>query len=513
MKMPIGSIRGRSLIAAVAVFGTTSTFAAWSASGTVKSTTGTALAGVAVTVLDSSANLKATTDASGNFTIGSSTGILEPATRAFAGQVIGNELVVSSSNDGAIELALVDASGRSLWTSTAMAAQGTAHAALPTGIGHGAVFLRLRSAEAVQYQAVIMGPAGLRLAMPAARSLATYPVLTFHLTGYDDTTYTMTMASQTGIMVVMAAPSTTTCPFPTTFKWKDYGGPLATPANGLDAIKDFTNVTMSNGQHLIYSSDVNSGGNYGSEGFAPFTNWSDAATTKQTTMSTGTVAPELMYFTPKKEWILSYQWGSAKFNYMTSQDPTNANGWSGGGALLSENITGGSSAPIDHVPICDATNCYLFYAGDNGHIYRGSMPIGNYPGVFSGTTSILSDAVGNLFEAVEVYTVKGTGKYLMIVECEGSVGRYFRAFSATSLGGTFTSITNGESSPFAGASNVTYTNKWSTSVSHGDMVRGYDETRTIDPCNLQLLYQGVASQSGSYNLIPWKLGLLTFTGS
>jgi hypothetical protein len=510
--MPVNSFRGRSLIAVVAILGASSAFAAWSASGTVKSTTGTALSGVAVTVLDSSANLKATTDASGNFTIGSSTGILEPPTRAFAAQVIGNELVVSSPKDGAIELALVDASGRSLWTSTPMATQGTAHASLPTGIGHGAVFLRLRSADAVQYQAVIMGPAGIRLATPSARSLATYPVLSFHITGYDDTTYAMTAASQTGIMVVMAAPVTTTCAFPTTFKWKDYGSAIASPGNGLVSIKDFTNVTMSNGQHLIYSSDHNSSA-YGSEGWAPFTNWSDAATAKQTMMTTSTVAPELMYFTPKSEWILSYQWGSAKFNYMTSSDPTNANGWKTGGALLSQDITGATYGPIDHVPICDATNCYLFYAADNGKIYRASMPIGSYPGVFTNSAQILSDTQANLFEAVEVYTVKGTGKYLMIVECEGG-SRYFRAFSATSLGGTFTAISNatGEATPFAGKNNISPALTWTSDVSHGDMVRGYDETRTIDPCNLQLLYQGHGSSSASYDLLPYKLGLLTFTG-
>ena len=517
MRMPIGSIRGRSLIAAVAVLGATSAFAAWSASGTVKSTGGTALAGVAVTVQDSSTNLKATTDASGNFTIGSTTGILEPAVRAFAAQVIGNELVVSCPKDGALDLSLIDGSGRSLWSTATVASQGTAHVALPTGLRHGAIFLRIRHAEGVQYQAVTMGPSGLKLAPPATRSLATYPILVFKMTGYNDTTYTMTGAAQTGIMVAMSPVITTTCAFPTTFKWKDNGSAIASPVgNNWVALKDFTNVTMSDGKHLIYSS-THDQSNYGSEGMAPFTNWSDAASAVQTKMNTSTVAPELMYFTPKKEWILSYQWGSAKFNYMTSQDPTKANGWSGGGALLTEDVTkadGAAYGPIDHVPVCDATNCYLFYAGDNGHIYRASMPIGSFPGVFSGSKSILSDTQANLFEAVEVYTVKGTGKYLMIVECMGSA-RYFRAFSATDLGGTWTAISNatGENTPFAGRKNISNPPSWTNDVSHGDLVRGYDETRTVDPCNLQLLYQGYnPSFSGGYDLKPYKLGLLTFTG-
>ena len=308
----------------------------------------------------------------------------------------------------------------------------------------------------------------------------------------------------------------TSCAVPTKFQWASTGPIIAPQSDAthlLTGIKDPTVVFFAN-QWNIYASTTDSSGNYNSV-FLNFTDWSSVGSAPQQYLQGG-VAPELFYFAPQKLWYRVYEWPDL---YATSMDPTT--GWSAGKSfyvtepdIVTQNK--GSGGWLDFWVICNDTTCFLFSSDDNGHLYRAQTPSDSFPNGFDTPVIVLSDSnPGRVFEAANVYSMKGTGQYLLLVEAfdSGSGGkRYFRSWTAPALDGTWTPLQAEYATPFASAQNVTFTGTaWTQDISHGEMLRsGHDEKLEIDTCHLQYLYQGKdPGASGDYNKLPWRLGLLT----
>jgi hypothetical protein len=255
--------------------------------------------------------------------------------------------------------------------------------------------------------------------------------------------------------------------------------------------------------------------------YASFVDWPDAATASpyymdQTPDLAGYhCAPQLFYFTPQNKWYLVYQSGPP--TYSTADDPSQPDTWTAPQYFYSSDpaIITQNGGWLDFWVICDKASCYLFFTDDRGHFYRAQTAIGDFPNGFGDPVIVMDDPNRlNLYEAGHIYTLKQTGEYLAIIEAATAQWRrFFRAFTAPALNGTWTPLADTWADPFAGQNNVTFeTTEWTRDISHGEMIRdGYDETLTVDLCKMQFLYQGVDPNApqNPYSNIPYRLGLLT----
>ena len=302
----------------------------------------------------------------------------------------------------------------------------------------------------------------------------------------------------------------------------EYSAPLVSPAKRDEepsrAQKDPTIVFHEGRWHLFMT--VKLPGRTAIE-YASFTDWKDADVSPRTLLMVSDskyfAAPQVFWFAPQKQWYLVYQMGipDGKFMwvaYSTTKAIAEPLSWTKAKPILDagdndpRNIGG-----LDYWIICDDTHAYLFYTSLNGKMWRLRTRIEDFPAGFGEYTLALR---AEIFEASHTYRLKGTTKYLTVIEEDGR--RYYKAYIADRLDGEWRPLANTADRPFAGWKNVRPAEgveAWTDNISHGELLRdGIDQTLTVDPANLRFLFQGMLERDKrgkGYGAFSWRLGLLT----
>ncbi|MBN1398147.1 MAG: hypothetical protein JXA06_08980 [Bacteroidetes bacterium] len=336
------------------------------------------------------------------------------------------------------------------------------------------------------------------------------------------TTGTLQAQSVEAVTIGTEAPKS---PFRMPLKWESTSilvSPVSDEKHTIVSVKDPTIVRYNNLWH-IYATVYSTSSRTWSMVYLNFKDWSDAPKTKLTHIDVNPnltgyhCAPQLFYFRPHKKWYLIFQ--SQQPQYCTTDDLSKPETWTKPQDFFETKPAGAPHLWIDYWVICDDTHAYLYFTGDNGRLYRSRTKIENFPRGMSNPEICIEGERFDVFEGNMTYKVKNTNTYLTLVEAIGPA-RYYRAWIADSLNGEWKPIPDAATwdKPFAGISNVTFSEgvtPWTEDISHGELIRdGYDETMTIDPDNLKLLFQGRDPKSGGeYNLLPYRLGLLTIKKS
>ncbi len=318
-----------------------------------------------------------------------------------------------------------------------------------------------------------------------------------------------------------AAPATTAKhPFATPLRWKSTGvlvKPVSDANHVIVSVKDPT-VVRWNGLWHIYATAYSTSAKTWNMVYLNFKDWSDAPNAKLYYMDQNPnlrgyhCAPNLFYFRPQKKWYLIFQ--SQQPQYTTTDDISKPESWPRPQDFFQTKPAGAPGLWIDYWMICDDTHAYLFFTGDNGRMYRSRTTLEDFPKGMSDPEVVIQGPRNDVFEGNMTVKIKGTHTYLTLVEAIGPA-RYYRAWTSDRLDGEWTPVADADSwqKPFAGINNVTFEEgaaPWTKDISHGELIRdGYDETMTVDPNDLQLLYQGRDPASGGrYELLPYQLGLL-----
>ncbi len=252
-------------------------------------------------------------------------------------------------------------------------------------------------------------------------------------------------------------------------------------------------------------------------GYLSFEDWSQAATADWAVLTLTMQyhgAPQIFYFEPHKKWYLVYQAADdtrgLKYGpcYSTTTNLNDPASWTLPEPMYV--VKDGAKAGLDYWVICDESHAYVFFTTLDGRMWRAQTELAEFPN--SGWSEPVVALKADIFEASHTYKLAGRDQYFTVVEAKTDKRRYFKAFVADSLDGTWRPLAASLDKPFVGISNVVnQSESWATSYSHGEFIRlGNDQKLQVDAERMQLLFQGANDDEyqRAYGEIPWRLGLL-----
>jgi len=298
--------------------------------------------------------------------------------------------------------------------------------------------------------------------------------------------------------------------------------PLSPPDDERFSVKDPTILRFEDRWHLFYT--VRSKKRSHQIEYISFEQWTGADRVKRYVLNLSDgyyCAPQAFYFEPHRHWYLIYQVldqsrkPALQPAYSRTTDIADPHSWTKPVLLFTENPDN-VSMWIDFWVICDDERAHLFFTSLNGKMWRSETNLADFPHSWSEPQIVL---LGDVFEASHTYSLKGSDKYLTIIEAQSRSRpgygrrRYYKAYIANTLNGRWLPLAATAKKPFASPINVVHKDEhWTDSFSHGELIRsGYDQKLEIDPSRLRLLFQGVSDEKKrgkKYGEIPWNLGLL-----
>ena len=230
-------------------------------------------------------------------------------------------------------------------------------------------------------------------------------------------------------------------------------------------------------------------------------------------------APQVFYFAPQNKWYLVFQSGQPQ--YSTNDDITKPE--AGAGPQLLRRRTArrhreqGQRVLARLLVICDDANCHLFFADDDGELFRSQTKVGDFPGRLRRRGRRDPGRQGDRVRGRHDLSHQGQGRVpdggrglrpdgqpLLSIVRVSDAGR--RLDAAGGGPGRTRSPARRTSRSTDG---VVWTCGHQSRRAHPQRLRPVG-WRSI-PTNLQLLYQGAdpASTSLEYSQIPWKISLLS----